>query len=65
MSEGEKTKQTTKEKASRQTHTQETTTKLTKKNTNGSVQCDHMGKKAKNQRSRFLQTYGNKNILHS
>jgi hypothetical protein len=46
-----------KEKASKET------TKLTKKNTNGNVQS--VTTKAKNQQSRFLQEYENKNILHT
>jgi hypothetical protein len=58
-----------KEKASRQTHTQEAT-KLAKGNSTEKhkwkrVECGHVKKKAKNQRSRFLQAYKNKNILNT
>jgi hypothetical protein len=59
-----------KEKASRQTHTQEAT-KLTKENSTRTkhkwkrAECDHVKKRQKKkQQNRILQAYENKNILH-
>jgi hypothetical protein len=66
-------RQTTKKKASRQTYMQETTTKLTKKNSTENhkwkcADCDHVRKKKRQKKTSEADSFRHmkiKNILHT